>query len=106
MLHKCWIRKTLKWELDPVQNNYCMELPPSVKPTVEKPRKPPVVRNIKEDEMPQFRRDDRINVFSDISETLCPPGYTLDLKEHVAIFYRLEIKDNPEVTESIIVDDR
>ena len=100
------IRKTLKWELDPIPTNYCMYIPPSVLPTVETKRKPPVVRGVKADELPKFKEQDTIHAFSEITDALCPPGYSLELHAKAAIFYRLEIKDIPEVKETIIVDDK
>ena len=105
-LIKIGCRKTLKWELDPIPTDYCMDLPPSVIPTIQTTRKTPIDRNFKEDEIHSFKHDNVIKNFADITDALCPPGYTLERHEHAAIFYKLEIKDNPQVTETIIVDDK
>jgi len=103
---KSGCRKTLKCELDPVPTDYCQYLPPSVIPTIETPRKPPIDRNFKEDEIHSFKQDHAISEFSDITDDLCPPGYTLERHERSAIFYKLEMKDVPKVTETIIIDDK
>ena len=105
-LIKFGCRKTLKWELNPVPTDYCQDLPPSVIPTMETTRKPPVDRNIQEDEMHDFKLNDEISNFTDITDDLCPPEYKLERHDRAAIFYKLEFKDAPEVTETIIIDDK
>ena len=45
------------------------------------------------DEIHYFKQDHAILDFSDITDDLCPPGYTLERHDHSAIFYKLEIKN-------------
>ena len=104
---KSGCRQTLKWELDPVPTNYCQDLPPSVIPTVETPRKPPIDRNSIPDEIHSFQQDHAISDFTDITDDMCPQGYKLERHDRAAIFYKLEMdKVPPEVTETIIVDNQ
>ena len=88
---KSGCRQTLKWELDPVPTNYCQDLPPSVIPTVETPRKPPIDRNSIPDEIHSFKQDHAISDFADITDDMCPQGYKLERHDRAAIFYKLEM---------------
>ena len=71
-------------------------------------RKPPTERSILPDEYPKYLFDDDIKDFTDVNESLCPPGYKLDLEAgERATFYKMEKSKRtgaPEVTETIVVD--
>ena len=105
------VRKTLRWDLDPVPSNYCVdiEVPISLIPTPTSHRKPPTDRS-SPDEFPGFRKNDEIKNFADITDALCPDGYKLEMHEEnkKAIFYKQEcnsLHNIPEVTEHIVIDE-
>ena len=104
-------RKTLRWVLAPVPTNYGdLDIPHSVRPTPTHTRKPPTDRSTLPDQLNDFRAQDAISNFDDLDESICPPGYKLEVHEEnrKAIFYKME-KNNlhniPEVTATIVVDD-
>ena len=79
---------------------------PSLIPTTPTHRKPPTDRS-QPDQINEFRMDDSIKNFSDINESLCPPGYKLEVHDgKAAILYKLEKTEHniPEVTETIVID--
>ena len=101
-------RKRLIWEQDPVPTNYAadIDIPPSVLPTPQTTRKPPTDRS-QPDQLGDFRKDDMIKSLADITNSICPPGYKLEVHDgKAAILYKLETTVNniPEVTETIVVD--
>ena len=103
-------RKTLKWELDPVSNNYCadIDLPPSSLPTPSTSRKPPTDRS-SPDQINDFLKNDEIKTLADLTDALCPPGYKLEVHEgKAAIYYKMELSEQniPEVTETIVIDSK
>ena len=101
-------RKTLRWELHPIPTKYCpdIEMPPSIMPTTSTHRKPPTDRS-QPDQLNSFLEDDLIKSLTDIRDSVCPPGYKLEVHdEKAAILYKLEMTENkiPEVTETIVID--
>lgn len=84
-------------------------LPASVLPKITKQRKPPVQRNIIEDERKQFLDSDRIRNFSDINDTLLEvleDDFLLKRYEDRAVFYALETDEFsvPKITVCIRID--
>ena len=57
---------------------------PSVIPIIETPRKPPVDRNFKEDEIHSFKQDHAISDFADITDAFSQ-GYTSEQHDRAAI---------------------
>ena len=105
-------RKTLIWALNPVPTIYAAakDVPPSVLPTPTSHRKPPTDRS-SPDELNAFRQEDKIKSFSDISDTLCPAGFKLEIHHAPrkrAIFYKMETNSIgiPEATQTIVIDEQ
>jgi hypothetical protein len=62
------------------------------------------------DELKEFQRNDEIKSLADITDSLCPAGYKLelhDLTSKKAILYKMETNTHgiPEVTETIVIDE-
>ena len=101
-------RKTLRWELHPIPTKYCpdIEVPPSLMPTTPTHRKLPTDRS-QPDQLNAFRKEDLVQSLADVTDSLCPPGYKLEVHDgKAAILYKLEMTESniPEVTETIVID--
>jgi hypothetical protein len=86
-------RKRLVWgQEDPMPTVYAanINIPPSVLPTTPTTRRPPTDRS-QPDQLNDFRRDDMIKSLSDITDSVCPTGYKLEVHDgKAAILYKLE----------------
>ena len=84
-------RTTLKWEQYPIptiQSNTAQKRPASFS-SIEKLRKPPKIRNVYPDQLPQFKDADIISSFEKIDPILhCPPEYEYKKNESSILFYR------------------
>ena len=110
-------RNTLVWALNPIPTINAVEkdingkdVPPSVLPTPTSQRKPPTDRS-SPDELNAFKREDEIKNFEEISDSICPTGYKLEIHNapsRKAIFYKMEMNSVgiPEVTQTIVIDEQ
>ena len=86
-------RKTLIWgQEDPLPTIFSVEkdLPPSLLPTTPTTRKPPTDRS-EPDQLNDFQKSDLLKSLSDITDSVCPTGYKLEVHDgKAAIFYKLD----------------
>ena len=81
-------------------------VPPSLLPTTPTTRKPPTDRS-QPDQFNDFQKNDLIKSLSDITDSVCPTGYKLEVHDgKAAIMYKLEptVNDIQQVTETIVID--
>ena len=103
-------KKTLlKWELSPIPSIYStddttVQLPASAFPTITPNRKPPLKRNIQEDELQKFLEGDTCHDISNFNETHCPNGFLYTKLDNSVNYYNLNFTDGvPKVKESIFI---
>ena len=102
-------RVTLKWNLNPVPTKF---IPPSNKrplclPAIEGWRKPPKVRNIEPDQLPDFNDADLIRSITDLDAVKhCPPGYKGMESDSGKVFFKTEQDGTgfPSISAAIRVD--
>ena len=92
------------------RSNYCadIDLPPSSLPTPSTSRKPPTDRS-SPDQNNYFLKNDVLKTLSDFTDSLCPPGYKLEVHEgKAAIYYKMDLSEQNslEVTETIVIDSK
>jgi hypothetical protein len=103
----------LKWDLQPVPSIYITEEstiqppPPSVllsSVTTTTTRKPPTKRNIQEDEINEFLKEDLCNSVNDFDEKHCPSGFSFHKLGDSVVYYRLVFESGiTRVKESISI---
>ena len=72
-------------------------------------RKPPKIRVYQDDQLQHFDKKDTIKSFSDLSEKLCPPGYSCYKTNDFIVYYNLifvELDGFPTVCEAIQIDNQ
>jgi len=105
-------RTRLKTSMNPVPTLFSKDqniLPESMKPIISKERKPPAQRVFQPDELERFKKNDAIESFSDINESLLKHigyDYTFVKKDDYAEFYKIQENhlSSSEITESIIIN--
>ena len=102
-------RKTLNWSLNPIptlHTQIALKRPSTLK-TPSAVRKPPKIRVYQDDQLQHFDKKDTIKSFSDLSEKLCPPGYSCYKTNDFIVYYNLifgELDGFPTVCEAIQID--
>ena len=72
-------------------------------------RKPPKIRVYQDNQLQHFDKKDTIKSFSDLSEKLCPPGYSCYKTNNFIVYYNLifgELDGFPTVCEAIQIDNQ
>ena len=62
-------------------------------PNIKSWRKPPKIRNVEPDQLPEFHREDRISKFEDIGAKHCPSGCQVPTTENSITFYKAEFDE-------------
>jgi hypothetical protein len=103
-------KSNLKWSMNPVPTIHSKALlnsPPSLLPTSQTTRKPPIERLFSNDEQDTFGERDSITTLDDLNETVAPDGFQFKKSNDHVLFYNLvfdQETDFPKILESIKVD--
>ena len=82
---------------------------PSCVPSTSQQRKPPKQRNLQEEQYPEYKKQFKVESFSEVDESLLAfldNGYQCDKYENHVVFYKIVTNELsiPQVTESIRID--
>ena len=102
-------RCTLKWSMDPVptKHSFVAIKRPFTLTEMSTPRKPPKIRYIEPDQLPDFLEKNKIESFAKIDQLKhCPPGYSSVRNETSIIFHVMAADDPgfPFVSRCIMID--